>query len=192
MRHSLFALLVLTMTLTACKVPTELQPDEDTPPRDQVNAIEERQKMQAKAKVEADIEKEKEMEKADEKEEMKEEEMKKEEPMEDHKEMDTEVAAEGSYTAYTDGVIGNGKTSVLFFHATWCPACKKNNGLLESWYNAEKFPRTVYKIDFDTATELRKHYGVNGQDTFVLIDGSGKEIERVSFPAQSALRALLG
>lgn len=181
MRHSFFALLIITMTLTACKVPKELQPDEDTPPRDQVNAIEQRQKMEAMKKAE--------MEQKDEVPSM---DQKNEEPMEDAQEMDSEVAAEGSYTAFKDGVIGNGETSVLFFHASWCPACKKNNGLLESWYNAEKFPRSVYKIDFDTATELRKQYGVNGQDTFVLIDGSGKEIERVSFPAQSALRALLG
>jgi thiol-disulfide isomerase/thioredoxin len=166
MRHSLFALLVITMTLTACTVPTELQPDDENPPKDQMNAIEERQKIQAKKDVEME--------------------------REDEAEMDTELASEGSYTAFKDGVIGNGETSVLFFHATWCPACKKNNGLLESWYGAEQFMRSVYKIDFDTATELRKQYGVNGQDTFVLIDGSGKEIERVSFPAQSALRALLG
>jgi thiol-disulfide isomerase/thioredoxin len=131
-----------------------------------MNAIEERQKMQAKKDVEME--------------------------REDEAEMDTELASEGSYTAFKDGVIGNGETSVLFFHATWCPACKKNNGLLESWYGAEQFMRSVYKIDFDTATELRKQFGVTGQDTFVLIDGSGNEIERVSFPSQSALRALLG
>jgi len=131
-----------------------------------MNAIEERQKIQAKKDVEME--------------------------REDEAEMDTELASEGSYTAFKDGVIGNGETSVLFFHATWCPACKKNNGLLESWYGAEQFMRSVYKIDFDTATELRKQFGVTGQDTFVLIDGSGNEIERVSFPSQSALRALLG
>jgi len=154
------------MTLTACTVPTELQPDDENPPKDQMNAIEERQKIQAKKDVEME--------------------------REDEAEMDTELASEGSYTAFKDGVIGNGETSVLFFHATWCPACKKNNGLLESWYGAEQFMRSVYKIDFDTATELRKQFGVTGQDTFVLIDGSGNEIERVSFPSQSALRALLG
>jgi thiol-disulfide isomerase/thioredoxin len=181
MRHSFFALLVITVTLTACKVPKDLAADQDNIPDVQKNAIEERRKMQA-IEVDEPMEDQANMD------------HKNDEPMEDmeEKEMDTEVAAEGSYTAYTDGVIGNGKTSVLFFHATWCPACKKNNGLLESWYNAEQFPRSVYKIDFDTATELRKQYGVNGQDTFVLIDGSGNEIERVSFPAQSALRALLG
>ncbi len=174
MRNSLFALLVITMTLTACKVPKELQPDAENPPKEQVNAIEERQKMQAQ--------KDAEMEQKD------------EVPMEDSAAMDTdtEVASETSYSSFTDGVIGNGETSVLFFHATWCPACKKNDGLLTSWYNAEDFGRSVYKLDFDTATELRKKYGVNGQDTFVLIDGSGNEIERVSFPSQSALRALLG
>lgn len=178
MRNSLFALLVITMTLTACKVPKELQEDAENPPKSQVNAIEERQKMQAEK--DADMEQKDEVPMED------------EAPMEDHKEMDAEVMSETSYIEYSDGVIGNGETSVLFFHATWCPACKKNNGLLDTWYSSEQFSRSVYKIDFDTATELRKQYGVTGQDTFVLIDGSGNEIERVSFPSQSALRGLLG
>lgn len=99
---------------------------------------------------------------------------------------------QGTYTAYTEGVIGNGETSVLFFHATWCPACKQNNTNLEEWYAADTFPRSVYKIDYDTSIDLRKQFGVTGQDTFIVIDGNGEEQQRVSFPSEEALRALLG
>ncbi|PIR54213.1 hypothetical protein COU75_02155 [Candidatus Peregrinibacteria bacterium CG10_big_fil_rev_8_21_14_0_10_42_8] len=161
MRSPLFILSLITLILTACNVPKDLQPDVENLPQEQINAIEVRQKMQA--------EKAAEMEQKD------------EVPMQ-----------KNTYTTYTNGVIGNGQISVLFFHATWCPACKKNNELLEEWYSSEQFSRSVYKIDFDTATELRKQFGVTGQDTFILIDESGEEIERISFPSQSALRALLG
>ncbi|MDP7477347.1 MAG: thioredoxin family protein [Candidatus Peribacteraceae bacterium] len=104
----------------------------------------------------------------------------------------TQVASESSYTQYKDGVIGNGEESVLFFHATWCPACKANNEKLNAWYGSDSFGRSVYKIDFDTATDLRSQFGVTGQDTFILIDGNGNEVDRARFPSESVLRDLLG
>lgn len=179
MRYSFIALFLILASLTACKVPEEIakQPTPQKPvAREQVNAIEQRKHMEAMKGNEMDDNHEMAMEKQE------------DAPV---KEV---VKAEGSgeYTAYTDGVIGNGQTSVLFFHATWCPACKKNSGLLDSWYGAEDFPRSVYKVDYDTSAALKKQYGITGQDTFVLIDGNGKALERVTFPSQSALRALLG
>ncbi|MDA0375777.1 MAG: thioredoxin family protein [bacterium] len=103
-----------------------------------------------------------------------------------------EVASVGSYTAFTPSVIGNGKESVLFFHATWCPKCKENDSRLNDFYGSADYPRSVYKIDYDTATDLKSQFGITGQDTFILIDGNGNEIERVRFPSSDALRDLLG
>ena len=97
----------------------------------------------------------------------------------------------GQYVAYSDGVIGNGQKSVLFFHAPWCPACKQNDEYLSDWYGSEEFPVSVYKVDYDTASELKKKYGITGQDTFVQIDGAGNAITQARFPSQSALRGLL-
>ena len=109
-------------------------------------------------------------------------------------ESDSDVAAEASteYAVYSDEVIGNGKESVLFFHASWCPKCKANDGKLTSWYNSQEFGRSIYKIEFDDAGDLREKYGVTSQDTFILIDGDGNEISRAQFPSESALRDLLG
>ncbi len=172
MRSTLFSVLTLCLMLTACKVPKEIVQEEvsQKPAVDQkVDAIEERKKM----------------------EEMKDADVMEEETMEDHGGWVDQVGDPGQYTAYIDGVIGNGMESVLFFHASWCPYCVKNNALLEQWYGSEEFERSVYKIDFDTALELRKEFGVTGQDTFILVDGNGREVERVSFPSESALRGLL-
>ncbi|MDP6561944.1 MAG: thioredoxin family protein [Candidatus Peribacteraceae bacterium] len=104
----------------------------------------------------------------------------------------TQVVQDGSYTQYADGVIGNGQESVLFFHATWCPKCKENDGRLKEFYGSSDYPRSVYKIDYDTSTDLKSQYGIIGQDTFILIDGNGNEVKRVRFPSREALRDLLG
>ncbi|MBI3332427.1 S-layer homology domain-containing protein [Candidatus Peregrinibacteria bacterium] len=96
-----------------------------------------------------------------------------------------------AYLAYQEGVIGNGQKSVLFFHASWCPYCKANDARLTSWYSSETMPVPTYKVDYDTQTSLKSRFGVTSQDTFVLIDGSGNEITRVTFPSESMLRDLL-
>lgn len=102
------------------------------------------------------------------------------------------TAVATSYSAYSDGVIGNGKESVLFFHAAWCPKCQSNDAKLSAWYEGNTFGRSIYKIDFDSATALRGKYGVTGQDTFILIDGAGNEISRARFPSEAALKEMLG
>lgn len=116
-----------------------------------------------------------------------------EDTMEEDKPADDAAAMKkAAYTAYTDGVIGNGEESVLFFHATWCPKCKANDGKLNTWYGAGEPTRSAYKIDYDSATELRQKYGITQQDSFVLIDGAGNKVDLVSFPTEAKLKELVG
>jgi thioredoxin 1 len=96
------------------------------------------------------------------------------------------------YAVYHDGVIGNGRTAVLFFHASWCPECAAADALLVQWYGSMGFPLSTYKIDYDTATDLRARYGVTSQHTFVKIDGQGKALKTVIGPTNAALKTLLG
>lgn len=114
------------------------------------------------------------------------------EPPVDHGGWVDEQGKPGTYSSYVDGVIGNGMESVLFFHAAWCPYCIANDMRLQNWYGSDAFPRSTYKIDYDTADELKKLFNVTNQDTFILIDGNGNELKRVTFPSESALRELLG
>lgn len=60
---------------------------------------------------------------------------------------------------------------VLFFHAPWCPDCKKTEMNLSSSGVPEGV--TVVKVDYDSATELKARYGITKQHTFVLIDKDG-------------------
>lgn len=103
---------------------------------------------------------------------------------------DDGISATSSYRAYEDGVIGNGQESVLFFYAAWCPYCQANDHRLLTW--SGPLPVTVYKVDYDAETELKNRYGIATQDTFIRIDGTGKEIARLNLGAsKEQLQAFL-
>lgn len=95
------------------------------------------------------------------------------------------------YGVYTEGVVGNGKTSVLFFHASWCPECKKSDTELAQIYSGGKATLPTYRVDYDTSGPLKQKYGVVTQHTFVLIDGTGKALKTVIGPSEAALQALV-
>lgn len=65
---------------------------------------------------------------------------------------------------------------ILFFHADWCPTCRQaeenflKNGIPE-WL-------TILKVDFDTATDLRKKYSILTQTSFVSITSDWTLIKR--------------
>lgn len=96
--------------------------------------------------------------------------------MEDHDEASM-MKKEGKFVAYSaKEVAGTEGTKVLFFHAKWCPACTGAAKNLSAWTAPEGL--NVFKVDYDTSTELKKQYGIVGQHTFVQIDDNGKMLKR--------------
>ncbi|GAA1761697.1 thioredoxin family protein [Agromyces humatus] len=82
---------------------------------------------------------------------------------------------EGAYVDYTDGVIeSTAGPKVLFFHATWCPKCRQ----LDEELRAQGAPDglTVFKVDYDSRSDLRQKYGVTLQTTVVFVDDRGELI----------------
>lgn len=69
---------------------------------------------------------------------------------------------------------------VLFFNASWCPTCQNTVKSLDA--AKADFPSglTVVSVDYDTATDLKKQYGVTTQHTFVQVDSSGNAINKWS------------
>ena len=63
---------------------------------------------------------------------------------------------------------------MLFFHASWCPQCRQ----LDEQLVAEGAPDglTVFKVDYDSRTDLRQRYGVTLQTTVVFVDDRGEAI----------------
>ncbi|MDO9589666.1 MAG: thioredoxin family protein [Microcella sp.] len=96
----------------------------------------------------------------------------------------------GDYLDYYDGAIEEtAGTKVLFFHASWCPKCRD----LEEDILANEIPDnfTVFKVDFDTATDLRQLYGVTLQTTIVYVDDDGDALAKGVLFDDTTLAALL-
>jgi thiol-disulfide isomerase/thioredoxin len=96
----------------------------------------------------------------------------------------------GAYLDYYDGAIAEtAGTTVLFFHASWCPKCRA----LEEDILASKIPDdfTVFKVDFDSATDLRQRFGVTLQTTIVYVDDNGDALAKGVLYDETTLAALL-
>jgi len=82
---------------------------------------------------------------------------------------------EGAYVDYADGIVEEtAGAKVLFFHAPWCPQCRK----LDEQLRAEGAPEglTIFKVDYDSRSDLRQRYGVTLQTTVVFVDDAGMPI----------------
>lgn len=95
-------------------------------------------------------------------------------------EKDIPTNTKGSYQSYSTEKLGlaeKGKV-VLFFHAPWCPNCRAfEKDILES-----DLPKGLHilKVDYDSANDLKKKYGVTTQHTLVWIDRDGKMLKKWS------------
>lgn len=84
----------------------------------------------------------------------------------------------GSYSDYDQAKLANaveGKV-VLNFSAPWCPICRE----ADKNFNASATPNglTLLKVDYDSANELKKKYGVTYQHTFVQVDKDGTLLKK--------------
>ena len=100
-------------------------------------------------------------------------------PAEDNNRLTEDQASSkpGEYVDYRDGIIAGTKgTTLLFFHAPWCPQCRA----LETDIKKEGVPEgvTIIKVDYDSNQKLRQEYGITIQTTVVRVDEDGKLIEK--------------
>ncbi len=82
------------------------------------------------------------------------------------------------YQDYDDSLLGQNKTTVLFFHAAWCPSCVAADRSISSEKDINNI--LILKIDFDSETDLRKKYWVTSQHTFVQVDSEWEMIKKWS------------
>jgi methionine-R-sulfoxide reductase/methionine-S-sulfoxide reductase len=82
------------------------------------------------------------------------------------------------YKDYEDAILSTltGSRILLFFHASWCPTCQN----FEKQILKSTLPKDVVilKVDYDTATELKKKYSVLSQSTFVQVDSEWNMYKR--------------
>jgi len=88
----------------------------------------------------------------------------------------------GAYTSYEESRLSyaNAGDVVLFFHAPWCPYCRAADNDINARLNEIPDGLLILKTDYDSATALKKKYGVTYQHTFVQVDAQGNMIKKWS------------
>lgn len=100
------------------------------------------------------------------------------------------VPAGGAYVNYNEQVFAETQgRRVLFFHAGWCPQCRA----LETDIKKQGVPdgMTIFRVNYDTANDLKKKYGVTLQTTIVEVDGNGNEIHKFVAYDDPTLQAVM-
>lgn len=90
---------------------------------------------------------------------------------------DPKAVAENSYQEYSEGAVTDTEgTKILFFHANWCPQCKK----LEADIKQTAIPAgiTIFEVDYDNSQDLKQKYGVTLQTTLVRVDDNGELVSK--------------
>lgn len=69
-----------------------------------------------------------------------------------------------------------GKTILIDVAAPWCPVCQKQRPIVND-IAKERPTLVVYEVDFDSAKDILKRFGVQYQSTLIVFRGS-KEVGR--------------
>jgi thiol-disulfide isomerase/thioredoxin len=84
-----------------------------------------------------------------------------------------------------DAAVADGKTTLVFFHAPWCPVCKAQEPKIVAHLNGDARQVVAFKVDYDTNKALRQEMNVAKQSTLILYQGT-KEVARLSYKSDDA------
>ena len=74
----------------------------------------------------------------------------------------------------------NSEGSLEGYLAPWCPSCRGLEADIEANLSAIPDGLSLQKVDYDSATELKKKYGVVRQHTLVQVDAAGNMIKTLT------------
>jgi thiol-disulfide isomerase/thioredoxin len=80
-------------------------------------------------------------------------------------------------TATSTPAGDSARPALLDFHAEWCGPCKKMRPAVEQLI---RLGYPIKAIDIDQEAQLSRRYHVDSVPTFIVVDGSGREIDRTA------------
>ncbi|MEY4294473.1 MAG: hypothetical protein RLY82_161 [Pseudomonadota bacterium] len=85
-----------------------------------------------------------------------------------------------------------GQSYALSFHADWCPTCKAQAKVYEQLKADPALKNvTIYNVDYDGETELKKALKVRGQSTVIVYKGAKETARSVADTSKDGLKQLL-
>ena len=87
--------------------------------------------------------------------------------------------ARDSYSdAAFDSAAASGKPILVQFHADWCPTCRAQEKVINSFrYNPEYKNLVILRVDFDSEKSVLQRFGVRRQSTLIVFK-NGEEVGR--------------
>ncbi|MBD3280621.1 hypothetical protein GF389_03800 [Candidatus Dojkabacteria bacterium] len=91
-----------------------------------------------------------------------------------------ESSTSGVYADYSETTFDehSNKTRILFFHAKWCPSCRELDETIEADEDDIPSDVAIFKVDYDDEVSLKQEYGVTLQQTLVVVDENGNEVDK--------------
>jgi thioredoxin 1 len=86
----------------------------------------------------------------------------------------------GTYEVYSPEKLALAKENnvVLFFHAAWCPTCRRLESNLNKTLDDIPTDLNILQVNYDDANDLRKKYSITYQHTLVQVDEKGNQITK--------------
>lgn len=98
-----------------------------------------------------------------------------------------------SYVPFTqaayDAARASGQPTILYFYATWCPICARQEPIIVDLFGGSEISDwgiAAFRVNFnDPQTDaderaIAEQLGISYQHTFVLLDASGKVVAKVN------------
>lgn len=92
------------------------------------------------------------------------------------------ISTDAQFKKYTNDsfqeALKTGRPTVVYFHASWCPVCRKQQPILNEIVADKKYEKMVaLTADYDTEKEIKTNLKISTQATIVVFK-DGKEIAR--------------
>jgi thioredoxin 1 len=85
-----------------------------------------------------------------------------------------------------------GQSYALAFHADWCPTCRAQAKVFEQLKSDAALKNvTIYNVEYDGETELKKALKVRGQSTVIVCKGAKESARSVADTTSDGLKKLL-
>jgi thiol-disulfide isomerase/thioredoxin len=86
---------------------------------------------------------------------------------------------------------GAGKAILVDVTAPWCPTCAKQKPIIEG-LEKESPQLLVLTVDFDSAKDVLKQFGVQAQSTLIVYKGKTEEGRSIGQTDPAVIHALVG
>lgn len=88
-------------------------------------------------------------------------------------------AASGQNGSGVQSDITEGLPAVIDFYATWCGPCRMISPLFDQLRDKYSGKVNFRRVDVDAEGDVARQYGIEAMPTFVFLDASGQEVDRI-------------